>query len=269
MLRLVVILLGLWLAFIPLGAAAEGDIDIKSRGETVRILVTSPKKVKPVAVAVLFAGGGGVLNIKKSPFGAVIKNLSNNFLLRSSKYFRNNGFVTVAIDAPTDQSSDLFGFRDTEDHAKDVAAVIAYLRKEFGLPVWLVGTSRGTNSVANAAIRLQGPKGPNGIVLTATMLDFKHGGDPDYWTNVLDMNLDEITVPVVIAHHKQDRCSKTPPGKVKDMVEDLEKAKIIAVLWYDGGEPKGPDCEAFHYHGFPGQEERVVNDIAAAIKKTL
>ncbi len=53
------------------------------------------------------------------------------------------------------------------------------------------------------------------------------------------------------------------------MVEDLEKAKIIVVLWYEGGRPKDPDCEAFNYHGFVGQEKRVVSDIAAAIKKTL
>ncbi len=131
------------------------------------------------------------------------------------------------VDHPTDQSSDLYGFRGTEDHAKDVAAVIAYLRKEFGLPVWLVGTSRGTNSVANAAIRLQGPKGPDGIVLTATVLELKHGGDPDYWTNVLDMNLDEITVPVVIAHHKQDSCSVTPPGRLRTWSKTWRKRRSL------------------------------------------
>jgi len=264
MFRPFILFVGLWLALAPVGAQAAGMVEIKSRGETVRILVISPTKEKPVAVAVLFAGGGGVLNIKSSPFGAVIKNLAGNFLIRSSKFFRNNGFITVAIDGPSDQPSDLYGFRGTDAHAEDVAAVIAHVRKEFGLPVWLVGTSRGTNSVANAAVKLQGPKGPDGIVLTATMTEVGNKGD-----HVLLYGVNEVRVPVVVAHHRKDGCQYTPPGNVDRLVDAFKNAKVLPVLWYDGGESKGPDCEAYSYHGFNGLEQRVVDDIAAAIKSTL
>ena len=264
MFRLSIFSVGLWLTLVPFSVKADGIVDIKSRGETVRILVISPADVEPVVVTVLFSGGGGVLKITKSPFGAVIKQGRDNFLIRSSKYFRNNGFVTVAIDGPSDEPGNLYGFRGTKDHAKDVAAVIAYLRKKFGLPVWLVGTSRGTNSVANAAVRLQGAKGPDGIALTATMTENSSAGD-----QVLEYSLGEIRLPVVIAHHRADFCRVTPPENVDVLVRRLKNAKVSPVLWYEGGEPKGPECEPFHYHGFPGQEERVVDDIAAAIKKTL
>ncbi len=256
------------------GANAAGVVDVKSRGEIVRILVEEPGayldfstappllvELKIIGVAILFAGGKGVLKIGE--MGGIGKQ-NGNFFIRSAGMFRNQGFVTAIIDGPTDRPFDLHGFRGSEDHAKDVAAVIAFLRKEYGLPVWLFGTSRGTNSVANAAVRLQRPKGPDGIVLTSTLLEGNSTGD-----QVLEYSLSKIRIPVVIAHHRKDSCSKTPPGNVEDLVDALKNAKILDVLWYEGGKPQGDECQAYHYHGFMGIELQVVNDIARAIKTTI
>ena len=249
----------LWLALVPGPAKAFGVADVKSRGETIRLVVQGPSDSK--AVVVLFAGGHGVLKIDENGY---IRKLGGNFLIRSSYFFRGKGMVTVVIDAPSDRTSNMFRFRSTKDHARDVAAVIAYLRLEFGLPVWLVGTSRGTESVANAATRLKGPDGPDGIVLTASMLTNNRNG-----VNLLSMDLADITLPVIIAHHKRDRCDMTPPHRVAALVEKFESAKVIDVLWYDGGSPRGKVCQARHYHGFIDQEKRVIEDIADAIMKTL
>jgi len=128
----------------------------------------------------------------------------------------------------------------------------------------LIGTSRGTNSVANAAIRLRGTRGPDGIVLTSTMLVEGSIGD-----HVLEYSLYEIRLPVVIAHHRSDDCRFTPPDMVDTLVSQLKNATVAPVLWYEGGAPRGPECQAFHYHGFRGLEQRVVGDIAAAIRKFL
>lgn len=255
------------------GANAAKVVDVKSRGEIVRILVEEPEPYfdssasppvvdpKTIGVVILFAGGKGVLDMGEMGF---MRNLRKNFLIRSAGFFRNQGFVTAIIDGPTDQPFNLYGFRGTGDHAKDVAAVIAFLRKDFGVPVWLVGTSRGTNSVANAAVRLQGPKGPDGIVLTATVLKRGTKGD-----QVLEFNLSKIRIPVVIAHHREDACRNTPPFLVDDLVDALKNAKILSVFWYEGGKPRGDKCQAYHYHGFMGIELQVVNDIARAIKTTI
>jgi hypothetical protein len=54
------------------------------------------------------------------------------------------------------------------------AAVIAWLKQQAPVPVWLVGTSRGTQSaayIATEATPAQG--GPDGIVLTSTILTEK------------------------------------------------------------------------------------------------
>ena len=261
--RLIIFLSGLMLVFAPVQAAADGGVDIKSRGQTVPILVQSPSKSKPVAIVVLFAGGEGILNIKKTPFGSTIGN-AENFVIRSRALFLANGLMTVAIDGPTDVPGDLYGFRGSENHAKDVQAVITYLRNKYTLPVWLVGTSRGTNSVANAAVRLQGPKGPDGIVLTATITGDSNRGD-----NVLLYDLSRIRIPVVIAHHRKDACRNTLPSEVDDLEAALKNAKILATLWYEGGTSSGPDCETHAYHGFNKIEATVITDIANTIKKTL
>ena len=243
---------------VPFGALAEVE-DVKSRGETTRLLVE--KGDNPFVTVVLFAGGKGVMDI--SPSGDIGWG-SGNFLVRSRGLFQNHGAITAVIDAPTDQRHKLHEFRRTEDHAKDVGAVIRHLRAKYALPVWLIGTSRGTNSVANAGLRLKSDK-PDGIVLTATMLAFNMRAGGDYVTN---MDIEKIAMPVLIAHHKKDGCSVTPPGEVGELKEDLKNAKPVKVLWYEGGSGmRGPDCQAYQYHGFVGIEEKVVADIMAWIRE--
>ena len=248
-------LLAVLVSFGVLAAEVE---DVKSRGETTRLLVE--KGDNPFVTVVLFAGGKGVMDISES---GNIGWGSGNFLVRSRQYFQNHGAITAVIDAPTDERHTLTEFRRTEDHAKDVGAVIKHLRAKYALPVWLVGTSRGTNSVANAGLRLKSNK-PDGIVLTATMLAYNDRWGGDFVTN---MDIEKIEMPVLIAHHKKDECTVTPPGKVGNLKEKLKNAKPVKVLWYEGGSGmRGPDCRAYQYHGFIGIEEKVVSDIMGWIK---
>ena len=48
------------------------------------------------------------------------------------------------------------GFRQTEEHAADLKATIAWARATAKVPVWLVGTSRGTQSAAWRSHRAAG-----------------------------------------------------------------------------------------------------------------
>ncbi|MCZ6895572.1 MAG: alpha/beta hydrolase [Gammaproteobacteria bacterium] len=243
---------------ISFGVLAAEVQDVNSRGETTRLLVEQGGN--PWVTVVLFAGGKGVMNISES--GSIGWG-RGNFLVRSRYYFQNFGAITAVIDAPTDRRYGLHGFRSTEDQAKDVGAVIKHLREEYGLPVWLIGTSRGTNSAANAALRLKSDK-PDGIVLTASMLAYNPKWGGDY---LLTMDLEKIKMPVLIAHHKKDACSVTPPGLVGELKEKLINAEPVEVMWYESGSGvKGKVCQARHYHGFAGIEEEVVSDIMSWIK---
>jgi hypothetical protein len=71
----------------------------------------------------------------------------------------------VLIDAPSDrqQMPFLAGFRQTREHVTDVKAVIAWLRREMRVPVWLVGTG-GTQSATFVVPEISPDQGgPDGM----------------------------------------------------------------------------------------------------------
>jgi hypothetical protein len=177
-------------------------VDIPTRpGVTQRFLLISPKQ--PKAAVILFAGGHGGLQIQ--PDGSFLWG-AGNFLVRTRDMFAAQGLLTAVVDAPSDRQSDPFltGFRQTPQHVADIKAVIAWLKQQVKIPVWLVGTSAGTQSAAFIGTQLPlAAGGPDGLVLTSTILI--NNGRP-----VPDMDIGKIGVPVLLAHHWQDGCQYCP-----------------------------------------------------------
>jgi len=158
----------------------ERVVDIPTRpGVVQRFVCLTP--LRPRAAVILFAGGHGGLQI--SPQG-VFHWGRGNFLVRSRQLFVDQNFVVAVVDAPSDRQRPpyLSGFRQTPEHVADIGAVIAWLREQTKGPVWLVGTSRGTESAAFVAIHLAGQAGLNGIVLTSTILADGEGEPSLTWT---------------------------------------------------------------------------------------
>jgi alpha/beta superfamily hydrolase len=242
-------------------AAAEAQpsrvVDVPTRpGVTQRFLYVAADK--PKAAAVLFAGGQGDLQI--SPHGSFGR--KGNFVVRSRALFAENGIAVAVVDAPSDRSS-LAGFRQTREHVEDVRAVIAWLRKEVGVPVWLVGTSRGTQSAGYVATQLaRGEGGADGVVLTSTVMAQSRNMRE---TTVPDMALQRVAVPVLVVHHKQDACRVCPFADVPRLMSKLTAAPRKELIAVEGGESEGDPCEAFAYHGYNGIEREVVAKIAGWI----
>ena len=234
-------------------------VDIPTRpGVTQRMLVLSPPT--PKASVILFAGGHGGLQI--FPNGS-FKWGEGNFLVRTRQLFADQGLTVAVVDAPSDRQSPpyLGGFRQKPEHAADIKAVIAWMRAESGVPVWLVGTSRGTQSAAYIATELSGTEGPDGIVLTSTILvDDK--GRP-----VPAMPLAKIRIPVLVVHHEQDGCSHCAFANVPALMARLDDSPRKELLAFRSGENKGDPCEAMAYHGFNGLDREVVPQIAGWILK--
>ena len=171
------------------------------------------------------------------------------------------GLAVAVVDVPSDRQG-LVGFRQTRDHVTDIKAVIAWLRQETKLPVWLVGTSRGTQSAAYIAIQLPPDAGgPDGVVLTSSMLL-----DKREWP-VPNMSLDRISVPVLVVHHKQDGCRATLASDLSRLTNQLKHLKRTETLLFEGGKDEGDACEAFAHHGYNGIEADVVEKIAEWILK--
>jgi dienelactone hydrolase len=243
-------------------AALPEVVDLPTRpGVSERILVEQPDRA-PTAVLVLMTGGTGRLGIFDN--GSV--RMGGNFLVRSRALFVQHGFAVVLPDTPSDHSTSPFlggTFRESAEHAADLAAVIGWAHQQFSRPVWIVGTSNGTHSAALAALSPPGLGAPDGLVLTSTILATTRFG-PNSARPVQDMPLEKVHVPVLVAHHQDDQCQVCPPSLLPRLMERLKSTKA-QLLTYEGGQSSGPPCEAFAYHGFNGIEGKVVDDIATWI----
>lgn len=256
-----IVFFALWSCFDPSAFAqvAEKVVDIPTRpGVTQRFIYLAPEN--PRAAVILFAGGHGGLQI--SPSGTLGWG-KNNFLVRTRNLFVEKGLSVAVVDAPSDRqySSFLGGFRQKAEHAEDIKYVIAWLKKQNNVPVWLVGTSRGTQSAAFIATQL-GVKdgGPDGLILTSTILsDSKERA-------VSEMPLDRIAVPVLVVHHEKDGCSHCSYRDVPGLMDKLTAVPRKELITVRGGNNQGDPCEALAYHGFNGIEQDVVSRISVWLK---
>jgi dienelactone hydrolase len=230
-------------------------VDIPARpGVTQRIVLLGPDN--PKSAVILFAGGHGGLRVTS---GGDFKWGAGNFLVRTRELFAAHELLVAVVDAPSDRQRPpyLGGFRQTPEHVADIKAVIAWLKQQAKVPVWLVGTSRGTQSAAFVATQLAvADGGPDGLVLTSTMLSDDKGRP------VPDMDLNKIAIPVLVVHHRQDGCKHCAYAKLPRLMDKLDAAPRKELLTIVGGQTRGDPCEAFAYHGFNGLEGDVVAKIA-------
>lgn len=242
----------------PTVAQSERVVDLPTRpGVTQRFLLVEGRE--PVAAAaILFAGGHGGLAI--DPSGRLGWG-RGNFLVRTRALFADRGITVAVVDAPSDRQQEpwLNQFRQTREHAEDIKAVIAWLRRETRRPVWLVGTSRGTQSAAYLAHALAAPQAADGVVLTSTVLVDPRGRP------VTGMPVESISIPALVVHHRHDGCRATPWSMAGPLVERLVASPRKAFLTFEGGVDIGDPCEAQGHHGYAGIEARVVDAIAAFI----
>ena len=221
------------------------------------------------AVLVLLPGGGGFLDLDEE---GCPERLQGNSLVRKLSLFHQSAFLTALVDASSDyQGNDgLAGFRIHKDHAEDIGKVIADLRKRAALPVWLVGTSRGAISAANAASRLSGAFAPDGLILTSPVTSgFEGGRKPWVAQTVFSNNLEAIRIPFLVVVHAADMCIRTPSDLAPRVISDSgsPRGQSVAVSGgpgWDGGQSVKA-CKGRSPHGFLNQEAEVVSGIGRFI----
>jgi len=204
-------------------------------------------------VLVLLTGGPGGLGMKDGV------PTSPNFLLRSRDRFAAAGFDLALVGKPSDHDDLDLAFRASAEHVADLKRVVEKLRAETGKPVWLVGTSRGTVSAAAAAIALGDAVA--GVVLTSSITQAKGP------YAVEDLDLARIKVPVLVMHHKRDKCNATLPSDAGLIVDGLKNAPVKKLAMVDGGSgARGDPCEPWHWHGYVGMEQEAVDAIVAFVR---
>lgn len=252
------------LALLLLGAgraasAGEELVKLPTRpGATQPFWVMTPAG-PPVASVILFTGGPGLLGNERKPVLT-----GKNFLIRSRDKFAAAGFLVASVDGPSDHPEGLDeAFRTSAEHARDIAAVIAYLRQKATVLVWLVGTSRGTISAGNVAARLQGGGGAAGLVLTSSIVASNR--NVEAIQGLVDVGT--IAIPTLFVHNKDDGCMVCPFSQVPSLMvrfTHTPRKELIAVS--GGSPPQSEPCEALSRHGYIGIEDEVVGKIAAWIK---
>lgn len=210
----------------------------------------------PQAIAILFPGSGGIIRLRQEK--GQIKFGQNNFLVRSRGEFVKRGIIAAIVDAPSDSQSG-WGmsdeFRLGEEHFTDVSAVVADLGKRFSeIPLFLVGTSRGTISAAALGARLG--SGPSGVILTSTMFRPAGARSNEPGPGLSRFDFATVKAPLLFVHHASDQCGVTPYG---DAARLTDKYPLISVL--GSRSPESGPCEPFSAHGFFGRESQTVEEI--------
>ena len=257
------------LIFVLLMTSAQaqtiGFMEIPSRAGVKQPFLYS-KAASPAAVAILFQGGSGRIGATGSATNGWVR--VEGFLSGGARRFTDNGITVAIVDNPSDRGDLNGGFRNTPEHNQDVAALIAFLRQENPqLPVWLIGISNGSLSATSSAANL-GKAGPDGIVLTSSVsvehiISGQRNAHP-YWA----AKLNQIEVPVLIAHHKNDGCSHSPYEAMQKSLPSFTKAPKTHLITMEGGSARGIPCQD-GFHQFVGVEAETTKQIADWIKANI
>ncbi len=207
-----------------------------------RLLIAKRANAGNKAV-ILFKGGSGtpITFDKGGRF-----TLSVNFLVRSAPLFARAGFVTAIADAPSDESGGMSDpFRSSKAHHVDIRAAVDFLVSEGVREVFLIGTSRGTVSVAYLASVMRRPK-VKGYVLTASV-------------ETIVFDTERIENPVLMAHHADDECHVTTLTGARAAYNTLLRSPRKAFITVSGGDMSlTHPCRAMSAHGFLGVERETV-----------
>lgn len=240
---------------LSLAASAADQIIRLDTRDGVKVPVYYMKRDAATATVVLLPGGAG-------GFGSPVdgKPSGNNFLVRSRDYFADAGLNVAVMSRVSDKTDLDYPDRIAPEHMVDIQKLVAYLKADAGLPVWLVGTSRGTVSATAAAIAF-GNAELAGIVLTSSVVEYKKVGA------VPTQDLAAIRIPVLVVHHENDACRVCKPYEVPAIIKGLKNAPFKKLVMVKGGSnPTGDPCESFHYHGYIGIEQETVGIITNWIK---
>lgn len=256
---------GLALAIMPTltahaAFAAQGVETLATRAGVTQGYYWQDAAKQPRAIAVLFVGGDGDLRLNET--GPT--NLRGNFLFQVRNGLANAGVLLIFPDAPSDRSNGLSNRTDA-DHANDIRQVIAAVKQRADLPVFVIGTSRGTVSAANLVSRSD-PALIKGLILTSTITERARNKQH----SVFETELADIRVPVLALAHKDDTCYVTPASAVPRLLRALTNAPRKDPVMLSGGKPaESEPCDAKSPHGFFGIEGQAVKAMTTWIDSVL
>jgi pimeloyl-ACP methyl ester carboxylesterase len=210
------------------------------------------------ATILMFEGAGGVFN----PGGA-------GFINAHYGDFVDRGFTVVLMEPPADKNDFHLGggmhplFRESANHVQDIDAVISMLRKNSTKPIWLLGISMGTKSVANYAAN-RSNRISGAIFLSSSTRP------PGISRSVADYEFGSLRAPVLAIAHRDDACRGTPPSGAREIVRAARSSRDAKSILLSGGSAIGRrPCGPRTPHTFNGIESQVITAVSEFIGKHL
>ena len=152
-------------------------------------------------------------------------------------------------------------FRTGKNHVTDIRKVLDFVAGKWPGPIFPAGTSRGTVSVAHLATALQDQR-VSGIVLTSSIGASRPSRTDGLPRSLFDIPLDNITIPVLFVHHKEDGCWASTYADAVRLRKRVTKSLKVDFIEVQGGDPpQSEPCEAKSQHGYLGKEREVVSAI--------
>ncbi len=219
-------------------------------GVTMDFLVMAPDQAVRRDALILFPGGNGAGPFKLGN-GGVVSGWS--FLVRSADSFIRGGLSVVTVNPPSDHSTGMStGFRESVEHAEDIALLANYLEQQGYERIFLVGNSRGTLSVTSLGSRLKDSH-LKGVILTSSL---------EYENFLRWLPLESLNLPVLMVHHRDDACRVSPFEEAEKTRSSLRSHTTVDFTEVSGGAyPRSAPCDNLSAHGFFGMEEKVVQVI--------
>lgn len=220
-------------------------------GVTLDFLMMTPEQAPPRDVLIFFPGGNGAGPFKLGEGGVVS---GWNFLVRSADSFVRRGFAVVTVNPPSDHPTGMStGFRESVEHAEDIATLTSSLKQQGYQRIFLVGHSRGTLSAAALGTRLKNSH-LKGVILASAL---------EYDNFMRWLPLERLQLPVLMIHHRDDACRVSPFQEAEKTRDTLRGHTPVAFTEVNGGAyPRSAPCENLSAHGFFGVEDKVVQVIS-------
>jgi len=289
------------LAFInPVPCGTYGEVPTRTTDTGLPVVIRFMKHTPtgtPKAVVVLIAGGSLNTGIEGSAATGTLTAAGANFLVRSAQLFADDGLLAIAINRPLIQTAPgpppVFDpeypgeggpaadrYRISPKHAFDIVRTLADAAPAT-LPLFLVGTSRGTlSAVASNTLG-------NGILLSSPVTSGPLVNEcpplgvpcPPYWIGhplVPELAPGVVARPAHIMAHKQDGCFVTVPTDAAALHNTLKAAGLDTRFDHVNGgfdlvgiDPLIEPCDAKTHHGYLGMENKAVREITKRIDEIL
>lgn len=236
---------------ISIPAPNQGFFDIKDDTQT---FYRSNQNSK--AVLIFLPGGPGSFGLAPGYTGprsyGMFEDIAkgNNSGIKMDYVFMDSPYVL----SPTKS----LAIRATGDHMDRIRSVIAFYKEKTNKPIWLLGHSNGTYSLAQFI-----NKTPNYKQLIAGAI-FSSG------RSEREITINPIDLPILVLHHEEDSCASTPFDSAKSFYEEVKSKNLARTEFValTGGGDSGEPCTApTSHHMYSGSYQQFTNAIQQFIAK--